>query len=272
MTASGASLAAFIPSATEQPLLWLFVAAHLLGDALLHSGSRGRDENRAPSLLVRISTVVGIHLVVVAPILRPSVLLAASLAAAAHVVVGRAEQGSGHTHTRRIGSFLAVQVGHLTIAATAAILFALRGDPRPHLPFDVLTTWTAVVFTAGVFAFVWSGGDTIVRATLRSVRVPLNSAEGSDLDEGPEKAPETGPPGSGRMIGILERTIALILLLLGEWTALALLLAAKSIARFEELKRREFAEYYLIGTLTSLLVAILAGVVLTAVWAAAGFP
>jgi hypothetical protein len=35
-----------------------------------------------------------------------------------------------------------------------------------------------------------------------------------------------------------------------------MLLAAKSIARFKDLEKRPFAEYYLIGTLTSFLVAI----------------
>lgn len=64
------------------------------------------------------------------------------------------------------------------------------------------------------------------------------------------------------MIGGLERTLTLILILLGQWAAIVLLITAKSFARFEELKERRFAEYYLIGTLTSLLVAILTGIVL----------
>lgn len=49
--------------------------------------------------------------------------------------------------------------------------------------------------------------------------------------------------------------------------ALGLLIAAKSIARFEELKERRFAEYYLVGTLTSLLVAIVVGLLLLEVLA-----
>lgn len=40
---------------------------------------------------------------------------------------------------------------------------------------------------------------------------------------------------------------------------LALLVTAKSIARFEELKERRFAEYYLAGILASLLVALTLG-------------
>ncbi len=46
---------------------------------------------------------------------------------------------------------------------------------------------------------------------------------------------------------------------MGQWAALAVVLAAKSIARFEELRDRPFAEYYLVGTLASLLVAVLTG-------------
>lgn len=71
-----------------------------------------------------------------------------------------------------------------------------------------------------------------------------------------------GAGGSGRMIGILERSLSLILILVGQWAAIVILVAAKSIARFDELKDRRFSEYYLIGTLSSLLVAVLTGLVL----------
>lgn len=55
-----------------------------------------------------------------------------------------------------------------------------------------------------------------------------------------------------------------MLILLGQWGALMLLVAAKSIARFDELKERAFAEYYLVGTLASLLVAVGTGLALDA--------
>jgi len=72
----------------------------------------------------------------------------------------------------------------------------------------------------------------------------------------------SGVPGSGRIIGQLERTLGLVLILIGQWAALAILIAAKSVARFEELKEREFAEYYLVGTLSSLTVAVAVGMLL----------
>ena len=62
--------------------------------------------------------------------------------------------------------------------------------------------------------------------------------------------------GSGYTIGILERLIILTLGLLGEFGAVGLVLAAKGLARFEQLKDKNFAEKYLIGTLLSVLLAL----------------
>lgn len=61
------------------------------------------------------------------------------------------------------------------------------------------------------------------------------------------------------IIGIFERFITLTFVLLGQYPAIAFIFAAKSIARFEELKNREFAEYYLIGTFSSISFAIFWG-------------
>ena len=49
----------------------------------------------------------------------------------------------------------------------------------------------------------------------------------------------------------------------GSYTALAFLVAAKGIVRFEEFeKSRDFTEYFLIGSLASTLIALCAGLIL----------
>lgn len=79
-----------------------------------------------------------------------------------------------------------------------------------------------------------------------------------------EKAPpiKTEPTeyNVGMIIGNLERILIYTLVLVGQYAVIGLVLAAKSIARFEELKKRDFAEYYLIGTLMSYLIAIGVGI------------
>jgi hypothetical protein len=61
------------------------------------------------------------------------------------------------------------------------------------------------------------------------------------------------------LIGVLERALLLTLWITGNTGGVAIVLTAKSIARFKEFDNKDFAEYYLIGTLTSTLIAILGG-------------
>ena len=67
---------------------------------------------------------------------------------------------------------------------------------------------------------------------------------------------------TGRWIGILERVIVLSLILNDSLGSVAFVLTAKSIARFNELSDRDFAEYYLIGTLASTMLAFGGGFIL----------
>ncbi len=61
---------------------------------------------------------------------------------------------------------------------------------------------------------------------------------------------------TGRLIGILERIFVYIFVLLGQFAAIGFILAAKGVARFQDFKSRTFAEYVLIGTLISTLLAM----------------
>jgi hypothetical protein len=63
--------------------------------------------------------------------------------------------------------------------------------------------------------------------------------------------------GGGTLLGWLERTLYFAFLLAGQPTAAAFALTAKSAARFPALQRDEegLAEYYLIGSLSSLVMA-----------------
>jgi len=73
---------------------------------------------------------------------------------------------------------------------------------------------------------------------------------------------------TGRVIGILERIFVYVFVLAEQYTAIGFILAAKGVARFHELENRTFAEYVLIGTLLSTLLAAFVGYFIN--WAAAG--
>ncbi|WP_248723879.1 DUF3307 domain-containing protein [Seonamhaeicola sp. ML3] len=69
---------------------------------------------------------------------------------------------------------------------------------------------------------------------------------------------------AGKYIGILERILVFIFIILGHWEAVGFLITAKSVFRFGDLresKDRQLTEYILIGTLISFGIAIIIGVI-----------
>jgi len=67
---------------------------------------------------------------------------------------------------------------------------------------------------------------------------------------------------AGMYIGWLERFLILTSLLLQSPATVGLIITAKSIARYPEFKSKRFAEYFLIGTLLSISMGVIGGLVL----------
>jgi hypothetical protein len=116
--------------------------------------------------------------------------------------------------------------------------------------------WGAVGLFATGYLYVCIRGIVLVRSVLELPALQMRRDD--DRNAGAIEIAR------GRTIGSLERAIALTLVLLGQFGALALIVAAKSVARFKALEDREFAEYFLIGTLASLLLALAGGLGLEA--------
>ena len=58
----------------------------------------------------------------------------------------------------------------------------------------------------------------------------------------------------GAKIGLLERLLILIFLIVNQYAAIGLVLTAKSIARYQKISdHQEFVDYYLCGTLFSVI-------------------
>jgi Protein of unknown function (DUF3307) len=71
---------------------------------------------------------------------------------------------------------------------------------------------------------------------------------------------------AGKYIGILERILVFIFIILNHWEAVGFLITAKSVFRFGDLKKskdRQLTEYILIGTLISFGIAIITGIAYT---------
>lgn len=112
--------------------------------------------------------------------------------------------------------------------------------------------WGRVALIATGYLYVSGRGMVLVRSVLELASLQMRRDE--------DRSAGAIDVARGRAIGALERALALTLVLLGEYSAVGWIIAAKSLARFKALEEREFAEYFLIGTLASFLLAVLAGV------------
>jgi len=81
-------------------------------------------------------------------------------------------------------------------------------------------------------------------------------------DEDRNKKEELSLPNAGKLIGITERLIALTLVILGQYEALGLIIAAKSILRFNATQK---SEYVLVGTLLSFGIAVFCGILINSI-------
>lgn len=147
--------------------------------------------------------------------------------------------------------FMADQALHVFSLAAAAMLLT----PPPYKELKILAAWfltvrQKILFASVVYIIVIFAGGYVIRYCIR-----LRFKEG-----GPSKV--TKNLMAGMYIGWIERFLVLTALLCRSPEAVGLMLTAKSIARFSELKEDEGAEYFLLGTLLSLGLALAGGLFL----------
>jgi hypothetical protein len=150
------------------------------------------------------------------------------------------------------------EIGFNVLMAAASWVLIAKGGlsirPWIHLPLE--TGRLASVTVCMALALVTTrGGAFVVRGVLNKVGAlpvakPRQDEEHIDLLEFSR----------GRIIGVLERLIVLVLMAVQAYQAIAFLMAAKGLIRSKDLESRDFAEYFLIGTLASMALALLAGV------------
>ena len=70
----------------------------------------------------------------------------------------------------------------------------------------------------------------------------------------------------GRLIGNIERLILVLFVANGQYTALAFFFAAKGLIRSKDVERRAWADYLILGSLTSFLVAVVVGLLIQTVF------
>jgi hypothetical protein len=151
-------------------------------------------------------------------------------------------------------AFLGDQTVHtLTIFLTA---WLITRPPFGTLLAKVQWAQSAIekpLLVSVVYVGVIFGGGYVVRFLTK----PLTKQDMSILGETTNEMQN-----AGLYIGWLERFVVLTALVLQSPATVGLILTAKSIARYPEMKSVRFAEYFLIGTLLSMSLGIIGGLIL----------
>ncbi|HEX7490767.1 MAG TPA: hypothetical protein VF337_03570 [Candidatus Limnocylindrales bacterium] len=161
----------------------------------------------------------------------PAVLWLAAEAAVALVVVG----------------VLWIVLRDVSLNLVPAGISAVPADVR-HVALAVILGWTLLVINGPVaWRFI-----------------------GRLLPSEPKKqAGEVDPERMGATIGVLERLLVVILVPAAGPAAVGFVVAAKTLARFKELNKKRFAERYLLGTMSSVTVALISAFAAQWIWTAA---
>ena len=254
--------------------VWLaLVLAHLLGDFVLQRTAVVRGKAVGSKLAYAEHGAVHLVCLVFSLIffVGPDALAGPTLAVLAGLVVAhlgldvaKESTNAGAPQGPRRWPFLVDQALHFALITTAATLLAPlpskdalgAGWAEVSNPVLVLAVgYTAVVFAAGY-----------VNAVLLQ---PFSSQLGRWADDGGNGGAGTGDGSvglarAGMSIGILERFLIMTAVLAGSPTGVGLVIAAKSVFRFEDAKKgRHAAEYFLIGTFLSVSEAVIGGVVVS---------
>jgi hypothetical protein len=250
----------------SSPLLLLFtllVAGHLAGDFLLQSDAmvQRKGEEWRPLVLHGLCVMLA-QLFLAWPFVDLWFLPAVLLLVLLHLLLDRTKIAlASREGVGELRSFVAEQLLHLLLLALFVLAWGYGHAASlgtTHLPAPALLRgYTTVVLICSGYIVNTTLASAIVSGILARFAHLWPESAAATVDAAPGLARNA----MGRTIGVLERQIVYTLILLGQWGALGLVLAAKSVARYPEMKQRHFADYYLIGTLASLCVALASGVV-----------
>ncbi|MCL7413040.1 MAG: DUF3307 domain-containing protein [ANME-2 cluster archaeon] len=172
--------------------------------------------------------------------------------AATHIVI----DGFKANYEDNTRSFLLDQFGHFAVILAIWVWIIHPGPDDIAIMGQVFLPGTKiwVILTAYIIV-IWPGSVLISKLTKKWRMAVIEKETVHTKEKSLENA--------GRWIGRLERFLILTLVLLEQYQAIGLLVAAKSIFRYNE--SRDVGEYILIGTLLSFTIAIFVGLTVSLV-------
>lgn len=244
----------------------LLLLAHILGDFYIQTGKIAEEKEKSLKwVLIHCAYYSGIMLLLSLSIISWKIILGAAVAAAFHflvdatkfVYISSINKKSKMTQITERNIFFIDQLLHC-ICLIGIAYWGVRSDIQTS-EWEIIEDFFYVVGVSKNMFISWVLVLLIIHKPANIAIQKLLSIYKPASNIGDNKEVNN----AGRFIGTLERIIMLIFLSIGQYSAIGLVLTAKSIARYDRIsKEKNFAEYYLLGTLISTVVAIVVSFIL----------
>ena len=226
----------------QNPILVLTLLAHVLADFQLQSQKMADLKSRRLNFLILHLGIVLLPLLSFVLVL-PKYLLFFSLVWLSHALIDLLKYKLNslivQQHAQKF-AFILDQILHLISIFALYFLLGQQQIPAPN--------WLSerYLILQALFFFALTGKPVNILFKLFFSKYQAGEDSGETI------------AGAGAMIGILERLIMGLSLIFGQFTAIGLVFTAKSIARYNKISESQsFAEYYLIGSLFSMISVLL---------------
>ncbi len=241
-------------------MIFLFLLfLHILGDYYFQSDHLAKEKREHLSRVRKHGLIYAfVCVLAVIPVWNRDMAMATILLAVSHFVIDYAKYNylkelyakKMLTSDKERVIYLVDQSLHIFCIGIIAYFFTVSNGLLIGLPFVNTIFQTIELPSGSVFSWV-----LILLLIYKPANITIKQllSQYKPDDENGNRNKKTGG-----FIGFLERLVLLILLSTSQYSAMGLVLTAKSIARYDKIsKDQEFAEYYLLGTLLSTVIVLI---------------
>ena len=228
----------------------ILISVHLLADFLFQTSAYSEKKRKMlKPLLLHCFIYFIIFEIVLLPILQfKKLFLLGVIISVLHfliIFIKNKLEKSFPQRRLQIWIFSINQLIHFALLIGMYYIFNLENSvTNLYINLQGYENFKTIILYISVFSIIFEPASVFIRKLFISISSKTYPKE--NLEE--LKA--------GNIIGKLERIIIAILLLNNQFGLIGFVLTAKSIARFKQMEDKDFAEKYLIGTLTSFLIVL----------------
>lgn len=241
----------FIDAGSTGTFISCLLAGHVLADFIFQSEKMVQCKHRPIWLVLHVLIVILVQFVCLLPFYSFDIFMTCIGIGLTHGMIDWLKIKVGAKILSSLNNFLVDQFLHLLVLlCVLAFYFDATILSAGAYSLEAMQAFTRVFLGITMIALLYNGAAATVNMQLRRYKSKLPAPAQDDFRN------------PARLIGILERMLIFILVLVDQWVCLGLLLLFKATAKSADLRHDANSNYFLIGTMNSALIAVLCGIFL----------